>query len=632
MQTFARYTFSFALAALLLAPLASEAKPKTDVVLHLLHHNDGESQLLDAGGGLEDFGGVDRFATQVKQLRREAFFGAGRGSAGRGRPFSRFYRRLFAPGRSATILVSAGDSILAGPEFNASLDNGVPFYDGIAYSLIGYDALTIGNHEFDLGPDVFADFVESFILTEPPFLAANLDFSGEPRLAALEAEGRLAPVKILRKRGRLFGVIGLTTPNLPFISAPRNVSVDDDLAGVVQEIVDVLERYRITRIILVSHLQGLQEDVELLAQLRGVDVVVAGGGDELLANEGDLLVPGDEDEVSGPYPLMAQDAEGKDVPIVTGVGNYKYVGRLIVGFDRRGEVVWIDDRSGPVRVAGGDNPDAVEPDLLVRQFVTEPVREAVDQLASTVVATTEVELDGRRNSVRSVETNEGNLIADAFLTKAAELSPSFGVATPAIAITNGGGIRNDSVIPVGGITELDTFNILPFGNFLAVVEEVTPAQLKLILENAVSRVVNVGGQPQRQGDGTGRFPQIAGFSFLYSLDAQPEEISDATDVDGDGILGESGERVLEVVIDGVAYVENGVVNAAAPNVAVATLSFLANGGDEFPFQLNGNPATLLGVTDQQTLSAYLSETLGGLVTAAQYPAGGEGRIVFTTNP
>jgi 5'-nucleotidase len=78
-------------------------------------------------------------------------------------------------------------------------------------------------------------------------------------------------------------------------------------------------------------------------------------------------------------------------------------------------------------VAGGANPDAVEPDPDVQSMVVDPVAQAVADLAANVIATSEVALDGRRSEVRSRETNEGNLIADALRWQAEQLGGSFGV-------------------------------------------------------------------------------------------------------------------------------------------------------------------------------------------------------------
>ncbi|MEM9288113.1 MAG: bifunctional metallophosphatase/5'-nucleotidase, partial [Pseudomonadota bacterium] len=100
----------------------------------ILHNNDGESQLVDAGSGLEQFGGAARFVTLVNQIRTQ------REGAG-----------------NAVLTLSSGDNILPGPEFNASLNDGI-FYDAQVLNAIGYDAIALGNHDFDFGPDLLADF------------------------------------------------------------------------------------------------------------------------------------------------------------------------------------------------------------------------------------------------------------------------------------------------------------------------------------------------------------------------------------------------------------------------------------------------------------------------------------------
>src|SRR5918996_203403 len=342
-------------------PAAAGTKPAEKFWLTILHNNDGESQLLNAGAGLEDFGGVARFKTLVDNLKSDA-------TTGPPSPQQQGIKR-------GVVMLSSGDNFLAGPEFSVSLDKGVPFYDTIAMDLIGYDASAIGNHEFDFGPDVLADFIEGF-RRPPRFVSANLDFSKEPRLQALVDDGIIVASTVIRERGQRIGLVGATTPALPFISSPRNVEVDPDVVGTVQAEVDRLESKGINKIIMTSHLQSIQEDLALAPELSGIDIMVAGGGDELLANEDDLLIPGDEDDVFGPYPLEATDADGDTVYVVTTSGSYKYVGRLIVGFDRSGDVVEVDDRSGPVRVSGVP-PDAVQPDRQVQRRGVDPVQEGL---------------------------------------------------------------------------------------------------------------------------------------------------------------------------------------------------------------------------------------------------------------
>lgn len=574
-----------ALFALLVSAMPAGAQGGS-FTLTILHNNDGESQLINAGGDNEDFGGVARFATLVNNLRDEAVQGDNRG----------------------VVLLSSGDNFLAGPEFNASLEKGVPFYDTIAIDLIGYDAMAIGNHEFDFGPEVLADFIGGFG-GSLPFVSANLDFSGEPRLQELVDNGSIVKRVVIEEQGQKIGVVGATTPNLPFISSPRNVQVNPDVAGVIQAEIDALEAEGVNKIVVISHLQNVNEDLNLAAQLSGVDVMIAGGGDELLANEGDLLVPGDE-EAFGPYPLTATGADGAEIPVVTTPGDYKYVGRLEVEFDADGNVVSVGQNSGLVRVAGGSNPDAVEPDPQLQAQVVQPVQNFVAAIDENVIATSEVALEGRRDpGVRTMETNEGNLMADALLWQATQKATEFGVNPPDVAIQNGGGIRNNNLIPAGPITELTTFDIAPFSNFVTVVYTIPPQQFKEIMENAVSQVE----------EASGRFAQIAGFKMVYDPAGTPQELDD------NGNVVTPGTRVQEITLDdGTPIVQNGAVVEGAPSVNIATIDFLARGGDQYPFR--DTLFTSMGVSYQKALSNYITQALGGTITAAQYPEGGSGRI------
>jgi 5'-nucleotidase len=582
------------------APAVAQPGAKPAFTLTILHNNDGESKLVNAPGN-PDFGGVARFATLVDQLREQAT----RGQPGPGQA-----------GHRGVLLLSSGDNFLAGPEFNASLDKGPPFYDSLALRAIGYDAMAIGNHEFDFGPDVFADFVVGFGLRGPPFVSANLDFSDEPRLAALARTGTLVASTVVRERGERIGVVGATTPALPSISSPRNVKVLDDVAGLVQDQVDQLTGAGVNKIVLISHLQGLAEDRDLLPMLDGVDVAIAGGGDELLASDDALLVPGDaislDPQTGEPlrYPLLITDADGVDVPVITTAGDYKYVGRLVVNFDQDGRVLGVDRLSDPVRVSGVA-PDAVAPDPTLQATVVDPVVAYTEELANNVVAQSAVALEGRQApGVRTEETNLGNLIADALLATGQQRADQFGVTAPQVALQNGGGIRNNSLIPAGPLTELDTFAIAPFGNFVSVVPDVPRAQFKEILENAVSAA------PASNG----RFAQVAGFSFGY------DPARTAQVVDNAGTVLTPGERVRSAVLDdGTVLIADGQVVAGAP-VAVATNDFSARGGDQYPFR--GLPFTTVGVTYQQALASYLVNDLGGVVSQADYPEGGSGRITL----
>ncbi len=544
--------------------------------LTILHNNDGESQLLNAGSGLEDFGGIARFVAKHRQLRTAATAPSNDGLA------------------RGALSVSSGDNVLPGAEFQASFARGVPYFDSLALQHIGYDAIALGNHDFDLGPEVLADLIVG-VMGESKFVSANLDFSMEPRLAALVGTRLVTRATIEVSPGIRVGIIGLTTPTITSISSPRRVAVDADVNAAVAREVTALEAEGIQHIVLISHLQELAREVALVTASRGIDVVVAGGGDELLANASNTLVPGDGPPV-GPYPLVAPDAEGRNVPIVTTPGSYKYIGKLVVDFDLAGNVTGTQMDSGLLRVAGGAETDAVAPDPAVQAAIETPLSQALQGLATNTIATSAVPLDGQRASVRSRETNLGDLIADAFMFEATRLAPGFGFATPTVALMNGGGIRNDSIIPAGPITELATFDVLPFSNSLVVVPDVSPAALLGILEYAAREV------------GGGSFLHVAGMTVEVDYNAM--------------------SRVRTVTLtDGTVLVSNAQAAAGAPNVTIATISFLAGGGGGAPF--SGLTANSLGATDQQALARFVADPAGlnGQITAAAYPVGGNGRLV-----
>ena len=575
-----------ALAVLLAVPLAAlpsgaqtegeSAEPTLisadSVTVTILHNNDGESKLLpDVESG---FPGVARFVAAMRELQAAA------------------------AESGPVVTLTSGDNFLASLELGVSLDREGPMYDSVALSGI-YDAMALGNHDFDFGPDVTARFIEGF---DPPipFLSANLDVSAEPALAALAERGLVAPSTVVETGGERIGVIGAVTPWLPNISSPRKVVVSAVLDAVQAE-ADRLEADGVNKIILVSHLQDVNEEVALVAELTGVDVVIAGGGDDLLANPGDSCQPGEEPVA--PYPMWVDDAAGSRVPVVTAPGAYRCIGKLEVSFDADGNVTAAAGSS--IGVALDRDPDA-----MVQADVVEPLTAEVALVDSTPLGTSDVELEGRKPVLRSQSTNVGSLMADALRVRGAHLAPGFGVAAPQVAVTNGGGLRNDSVIAAGAVSVGTTWDIAPFNNVL-VTAQVPRATLAELLERALSALPRASGQ----------FPHVSGMTVTYD----PDGVGQGVDRDGDCELIEpSGTRLRSVTLDdGTEIVRDGEVTEGGP-VVLATVDFLANGGDCYP--LGDLAFTRLGVTYQQALADYIAEDLGGEITAEQYPVDGSGRV------
>jgi 5'-nucleotidase len=608
--------------------------PAADLRLTVLHNNDGETALLPVSSGPAiGAAGIAKFVTVVNQEKAAALVDGGDGIA------------------RGVVMVSSGDNSLPGANFNANdvRPSGAPFYDSLAFQLIGYDAITLGNHDFDNGPGPLAQIIAGVnVPPSGPFLSANLNFAGEPLLAPFTVgpNPKLARSVVRNVNGRLVGIVGATTTDLSFISSPGpNILIGLNVAAAIQAEVDALDAAGVKIILVSTHLQGFSTEIAAVAQLRKVDAVISGGGSELFASAGDPLLPGDSPNAGGValggtgYPRLIPDADGNLIPAVTTAGLYRYLGRLVLDFDASGNLLGVFDAgnaSRPIPVVAATVPDAT-----AQSAIEVPVGAYVAGLATNVAAITSVELDGRNISttlgIRAQERNVGNLFADSALWQATVLASQLGTPVPDVAIQNGGGIRNDvRIVPsMGGtaiVSELNTFQMAAFNNVISVVPNLPASRLKAIMENAVSRYPGFTGQTT---GGNGRWAHIAGMVVVFDPTRQPMTIN----AGGTAIINQ-GDRVRSIVLsDGRVVVANGMVVPGAPSVNVATIDFLVQsaaanpgglGGDNYPWG-TGVTYTRLGVTYQRALSNYIRQWLGGNINAFNYPLAGERRLI-NTNP
>ncbi len=560
-----------------LAPL-----PAAATTLTILHNNDGESRLLapaDAAGR----GSLQAFLATLRAAR------------------------TVAEGHADAVLAdSSADNNHAGPIYQASLDsvarNGT-FFDSEALSLVGYDAVALGNHDFDFGPEILAEFMPTVIGAdgEPvPYLSANLAFAETSPLAPHVASGQLRQSVVVERGDVRVGVVGGITDDLPRISTPGAGTEVSPLAASMQAEIDRLSADGVDKIVVISHAQSIMADLEaIIPTLRGVDVYVAGGGDELLTSTGRVDADGNDlfgQTRFGDYPQMAVDADGRPVVVVTTPGEYRYVGMLTVRFDDEGEVV---GATGGTLVADPARFGAAED----AESLAAEVEKAVDAFAAREIGVSEVPLNGLRGDVRTRQTNLGSLVADAL---AAEARRAFAdrIDDPLVAFQNGGGIRNNSIMltaaaptsPVA-FTELQAFEAVPFPNFVALIEDLNASALKATLEHAVSAVEQTRGQ----------FLQVAGLRFAFDP-ARP-----------------AGDRVMEATLaDGTALVRDGEVVGDA-RVDVATVDFLAGGGDGFD-TFADRMISRGTVSQQQALARFVREDLAGRIAAADYGEASAARI------
>ena len=337
---------------------------------------------------------------------------------------------------------------------------------------IGYDAMAVGNHEFDNGPPVLARFAAALAC---PLLSANIDASAEPALAPL-----IRPFAVVGRGGVRVGIVGLTTADTPRISSPGPGVRFAGEAAALGAGVAAAQAAGAEVVVALTHV-GLGLDRRLAAAVPGLSAVVGGHSHTLLSNSAD--------GAEGRYPLPVAGASGFAVPIVQAGANNRYLGRLDLDLDRSGRVL---AAAGDARELGFADPRHPGVEALVARLA-----EPLAALRARVIGSL---AEGVTNAeCRRGECALGNLVAEAML----EAGRAAGAT---IALQNGGGLR--AGLPAGPVTWGDVLGVLPFANTLATLR-LTGADLRAALENGLSGVEQ----------GAGRFPQVAGLRFTWRPEA-----------------------------------------------------------------------------------------------------------------
>ncbi|SDC38738.1 bifunctional metallophosphatase/5'-nucleotidase [Ruegeria marina] len=475
-----RFLTSVAALGLMAGMAAAEYK------LTILHTNDFHARFepiskYDSGCKPEDntegkcFGGTARLVTAVEAARARA---------------------------GNSILVDGGD------QFQGTLF--YTYYKGKAaaefMNKLGYDAMTVGNHEFDDGPEVLRGFMDAVNF---PVLMSNADFSAEELLAT-----KLLKSTVIEKGGEKIGLIGLTPEDTHELASPGpNVTFSDPVPAVQAE-VDRLTAEGVNKIIVLSH-SGYGTDQHIAAETTGVDVIVGGHSNTYLSNSAD--------NAAGPYPTVVNG-----VQIVQAYAYGKFLGELNVTFDDAGNVT--EAVGEPLIMDAAVSEDAATVARIQELAVP------LEEIRNKVVASAAEAIEGNRDVCRVQECQMGNLVADAMLDRVADQGVT-------IAIANSGGLR--ASIDAGDVTMGEVLTVLPFQNTLSTFEA-TGALIVEALENGVSQVE----------DGAGRFPQVSGLTYTWdSTQAPGSRIVEVMVASEDGFVPIDPEGTYLVVTNN--YVRNG---------------------------------------------------------------------------
>ena len=446
----------------------------------------------------------------------------------------------------------------------------------------GYDVVTLGNHEFDFG---YAQLMENLADAEFTVICADvvLNESGE---------AILDPAVLMEtESGLKIGFFGLETPETatkvnPGLITEINFATFGDFYASAQKAVDALKAEEADLIIGLVHL-GVDEEskangyrsIDLLEHVSGIDFLIDGHS----------------------HTVMTAGEHGE--PIQSTGTKFANIGVIVIDNETK-----TNENNFLLSTEGLAMDEAVA--AKAQAYIDE-----VDAKYGTVFAKTEVLLNGERDpGNRTEETNLGDLITDAMVWYVVkEGGTEQDEPHEIVGITNGGGIR--ATIQPGDITMKDINTVLPFGNTVAVVY-VTGAELLEALEaSTFSTPEAIGGYPQTSG-------------IVWTLDTTKAfDQGDLYQLNGKDTTYYGPKSIQRVTIESI----NGKPFNPEEVYAVVTNNFCAVGGDTYNVFGRAYAAGTTfdtGIPMDEAVMAYITEVLGGDITAEQYgePAGRETQI------
>lgn len=440
-----------------------------------------------------------------------------------------------------------------------------------ALSLMGVEAGTLGNHEFDLGEDVL---FEAASRANFPIVVSNLRYK----------DGRPAPFPQWGSKtaanGLKVGYFGLVPPSLASVtSGSGSFRAGQDLPSEAERMVSLLKKEGCDVIVLLSHC-GLEDDRLIARETAGIHAILGGHSHTLMEK--------------------AEFAEGPGgwMTAIGQAGSYaRHVGRMNLAV-RDGRV----DREGTSWQAvplGKDIPE----DLRVAWLI-EPFRERLKEKLDIPLAPQPEDMDARAATLRRREAPLGNFLADAFRWKA---------GTDAAFIC-GGSIRGDRVYPAGSASYATITSMMPFGGSLWK-GTLAGEDLLGVLETGASALISEGdGYDGAMRVPTGGFLQVSGIRFVIDPRKQPLLI------DSNSVVRKAGERLVKAEI----LQADGSWAPIDPkkSYTVAVTDWTGGGGDkQYIFKKNAPSFASMG-------QMYLEAAAEYIRFRGEMAAGVEGRITI----
>ena len=446
------------------ATVAEEVAPQKEEDTVILHTNDVHGRIVEEKGVIGDA----KLATVIEKEREK--------------------------GNQTTLVVDAGDAFQGLPISNST--------KGEARAKIlnemGYDAMAVGNHEFDFGLDEVKKYKE---ILNFPLLSSNTYVNGARLFEAATIVDKNKDVE-----GDEFVVIGVTTPETATKTHPKNVkgvTFTEPIAEVNKVIEEIqakalAEGKDYKHYVVLAHL-GV--DTTTPVEWRGSTLAEALSKNPLLKGKRVTVIDGHSHTVeSTTYgDNVTYNQTGS---YLHNVGKITYKSRQLLG--------------NPSLIAAAD-AKKLEANPKIEKLVKDIKQKYDAENAIEVVSNSPVELNGDRENVRVRETNLGNVVADSLYQYG-----QTGFSHPTdIAVTNGGGLR-ETIAKGKPITKGNVIAVLPFGNTISQIQ-VTGQQVLDMFEKSLGSILQVdkagktvldeNGQPLLEP--SGGFLQVSGAKVYY---------------------------------------------------------------------------------------------------------------------
>lgn len=454
---------------------------------------------VNAGGEKvkEDVGGIARMATVIREIK--------------------------AVDSGNTVVVQTGDTV-EGPLFF--------FFHGKA-ELAGINAIPVdvavpGNHEFDLGADVFGEFIKSAAF---PIICANLESSRE--------DIRLDPTWVKEmENGLKVGFFGLLCTELASCTSPGpNLKAGQDLVAISKKSVEDLRAQGCDVIVALSH-TGIEADRLIAKSVSGIHAIIGGHTHTVMETPEIIDGPDGWKTIIGQAGAMSRYVGVMNLEIQDGLTNLDKSGWRLV--EMRQEIA-----------KASDVEDVIAP-------FGEEMKKNLAKKVGTLVS----DVDVTKSVVRCQESAMGNYLADGLRWKTGA----------DVAFVNGGGIRGDKVIPAGDVSYNTIMDVFPWGNTIQTFV-LTGRELREVMETSGSALVGQDDQYDAAVRApSGAFLQISGIRVAFDLSKAPALI------DNDSKLLKAGARVVSLDL---RKGDQWIPVADDDEYSVATYSWTGSGGDKF---------------------------------------------------